>query len=106
MAEFFKAATTGEIPAGGVKCCELNGLRIAIFNLDGRYFAISDTCSHEDASLSEGFVEGSEVECPLHGARFDIRTGRVLTPPAIEDVQSFEVRVLGEDVLVSVSTKD
>jgi 3-phenylpropionate/trans-cinnamate dioxygenase ferredoxin subunit len=75
---------------------------IAVFNVGGTLFAISDTCTHAEASLSEGRVDGETVECPLHGACFDLRTGDALTPPAIEPVQTFRVVVQEEDVYVEV----
>ena len=73
---------------------------IAVFNVDGARFAISDVCTHAEASLSEGHVDGVTVECPLHGACFDLRTGEALTPPATEPVQTFAVVLQDDDVYV------
>ena len=73
---------------------------IAVFNVDGAWFAISDVCTHAEASLSEGHVDGVTVECPLHGACFDLRTGEALTPPATEPVQTFAVVLQDDDVYV------
>jgi 3-phenylpropionate/trans-cinnamate dioxygenase ferredoxin component len=100
MAEFQKAATTGEIPPGTVKAVEIHGWRIALFNVDGHFYALEDLCPHEGAPLSEGTMEGDEVECPWHSASFNIRTGQVLTPPAVEDVRTFEVRVQEGEIQV------
>ena len=73
---------------------------IAVFNVDGELFAIDDTCTHQDASLSDGFLEGCAVECPLHAACFDLRTGRPSGPPAKTPVRTHDVVV--EDGLVHV----
>ena len=75
---------------------------IAVFNVEGTLFAISDVCTHAEASLSEGQVEGQTVECPLHGACFDLRTGEALTPPAFEAVKTFAVVVKDDEVYVEV----
>ncbi|HEY3318859.1 MAG TPA: non-heme iron oxygenase ferredoxin subunit [Planctomycetota bacterium] len=93
---FVKALNASELPAGAVKCVALQGKKIAIFNVDGQYLAIDDTCSHEEASLSEGTTikEGDRcaVECPEHGARFDLRTGKNLTLPATRPVKAYALR--------------
>jgi 3-phenylpropionate/trans-cinnamate dioxygenase ferredoxin subunit len=75
---------------------------IAVFNVEGALFAISDICTHAEASLSEGHVDGQTIECPLHGACFDLRTGEALTPPAIEPVRTFAVVLQDDDVYVEV----
>ncbi len=100
--EFVKVATVGEIEPGRAKRVEVGEEAIAVFNLDGEYYAIGDTCSHEEASLSEGDVFGDCVECPLHGAEFDIATGKARTLPAVSPVPSYPVKVEGDAVLVGV----
>src|ERR1700752_3950361 len=75
---------------------------IAVFNVEGALLASSDICTHAEASLSEGHVDGQTVECPLHGACFDLRTGEALTPPATEPVQTFAVVLQDDDVFVDV----
>jgi 3-phenylpropionate/trans-cinnamate dioxygenase ferredoxin subunit len=75
---------------------------VAVFNVNGAFFAISDVCTHAEASLSEGQVDGETVECPLHGACFDLRTGEALTPPAIEPVPTFAVVLQDDEVYVEV----
>lgn len=82
------------------KVLEVGDVRIAVFQLDDGFYAISDICTHEYALLSEGFCDGGKVECPLHQACFDIRTGRALEDPAEIDVQTYPTRVL--DGLVQV----
>ena len=98
--EFVRVATVGEIEPGRAKRVEVGEEEIAIFNLDGEYYAIGDTCSHEEASLSEGDVFGDCVECPLHGAQFDITTGKNLTLPAVSPVPSYPVKLEGDAILV------
>ncbi|HET9375882.1 MAG TPA: bifunctional 3-phenylpropionate/cinnamic acid dioxygenase ferredoxin subunit [Chthoniobacterales bacterium] len=85
-----------ELSPGEVKRIEEPA--IAVFNVAGRFYAISDICTHAEASLSEGTVDGETVECPLHGACFDLRTGEALTPPAVDPVQTFPV-VIQEDTI-------
>ena len=100
--EFVRVATVGEIEPGRAKRVEVGEEAIAVFNLDGEYYAIGDTCSHEEASLSEGDVFGDCVECPLHGAEFDITTGKNLTLPAVSPVPSYPVKLEGDAILVGV----
>jgi 3-phenylpropionate/trans-cinnamate dioxygenase ferredoxin subunit len=75
---------------------------IAVFNVDGELFAIDDTCTHQDASLADGWVEGCAVECPLHAACFDLRTGMPSGPPAKTPVRTYEVAVVDGMVHVRV----
>jgi 3-phenylpropionate/trans-cinnamate dioxygenase ferredoxin subunit len=93
---------TDEVPVGEARRFEVNGVPIALFHLPAGFFAIGDTCSHEEASLSEGFVEDDVVECPRHGAQFEIPTGRNRSLPATRPVPSYRVVVEGEDVCVEV----
>ncbi|MBI3947177.1 MAG: non-heme iron oxygenase ferredoxin subunit [Armatimonadetes bacterium] len=101
MPDFVKVAAVNEIAAGEAKRVEVGGERVALFNVAGEFYAISDVCSHAEASLSEGFVEEDVVECPLHGARFNVRTGKNLSLPALFPVARYEVRLSGEDILVA-----
>ncbi len=100
MGQYMKVAKVDEIAVGQVKVVELSGQRIAIFNINGRFYAIDDTCPHRGGPLSEGFTENEEVTCPWHGARFRLTTGEVLSPPATRGVRAFAVRVQGNDVEV------
>jgi len=79
---------------------ELNGAEVAVFNIDGEFYALPDVCTHDGGTLADGTVEGHEIECPRHGARFDIRTGKVTAPPACEDVTTYPVRVTSSRVQV------
>ncbi len=103
MATFHRVTTTGALPAGKMLCAEVAGRRVLVANVDGEYFAIDDTCTHEDASLSNGVLADGLVRCPLHGSRFDVRTGRPVEEPAEEAVACHRVRVEGDDVLVCLA---
>jgi nitrite reductase/ring-hydroxylating ferredoxin subunit len=102
MADFTKVAVVNEIASGQAKLVEVGGHKIALFNIDGTFYAIADTCTHQGGPLSEGAVEGSEVTCPWHGARFDIRTGAALGPPATKGVRTYAVKVEGSDIKVAI----
>ena len=86
-------------PGHGVQV-PINGKMLAVFNLEGMFYAIDDTCTHAGASLAEGPVAGSVVTCPWHGATFDIVTGAVLSDPAYEGVATYNVKVEGDDILI------
>src|SRR5580765_2605626 len=83
---FVTIAKAGEIPVGGVKIVRFDDQEIAVFNVAGQYYAMADVCTHDGGPLAEGTIEGPVVECPRHGARFDIRTGAVLAMPATAPV--------------------
>lgn len=101
MSDFVKVATVDEIPTGGSKLVEVNYVRVALFKLDGEIHAIEDVCTHDGGPLVEGtVVNGCEVVCPRHGARFDIRTGAALSFPAFEATNTYAVQIDGNDVLI------
>ena len=102
MAQFVKVATADEIAPGTGKQIEANGKQIALFNLDGNFYAIDNTCTHRGGPLAEGFVEGEEVTCPWHGAQFNITTGAVVGPPATQNVAKYNVRVQGNDIEIEL----
>jgi 3-phenylpropionate/trans-cinnamate dioxygenase ferredoxin subunit len=102
MPKFMKVTTTDGLEEQQAKLVEVEGQKIALFRLDGAFYALSDTCTHRGGPLSEGTVEGAQVTCPLHGARFDIKTGAVLGAPAAREVRSYPVRVAGADVEIEV----
>lgn len=78
---------------GAYEVVETDDLILAVFNLDGEFFAIEDICTHDGEELTGGPVDGDQIICPRHGARFCLRTGKALTPPAYEDLPTFPVRV-------------
>ncbi len=99
-AEFVPAATVDEVPSGTSKVIIVDGRRIALFNVNGIFYAIDDTCTHEEASLGAGAVHGEVVACPKHGSRFHIPTGRVLSLPAVVPLNTYQVKVEAGQVLV------
>ena len=98
MPEFVKVAKTSDIPPGEAKAVDIGAKRIAIFNIEGTYHAIDDTCTHRGGPLSEGMIVGTEVTCPWHGAAFDVTTGSVLGLPAPRSVARYPVRIEGDDI--------
>ena len=96
-------ARAADVKPGDLAAFEVDGVRIAVANADGRFFAIGDTCTHEQCSLAaEGTLEGTVVTCGCHGAQFDVTTGAVLAPPAPEPVKSYVVHVEHGDLVVEV----
>lgn len=99
--EFVTVAGVDEIQPGERMIVEIDDQWIVILNVDGQFYAVADLCSHDDGPLSEGALDGLEIECPRHGARFDIRTGAVRTPPALLDIPAYDVRVYEGDLQIS-----
>jgi 3-phenylpropionate/trans-cinnamate dioxygenase ferredoxin subunit len=97
---FVTVARVGEIPEGGVKVTWLDDQPVAVFHVGGEYFAMDDLCTHDGGELATGSLQDHEIECPRHGARFDIRTGAVLCMPATSDVPTYAVRVQGDEIQV------
>jgi 3-phenylpropionate/trans-cinnamate dioxygenase ferredoxin subunit len=102
MGEFVKAANASEIAPGTSRLVVLKGKEIVLFNVDGEFFALDNLCTHEEGPLCDGEIEGYEVTCPWHGAKFDIRTGEVLQDPAYDAVARHNVRVTGADIEVEI----
>lgn len=96
-------AKRADIKPGELALFEVAGRRIAVANADGRFFAIDDTCTHEQCSLAEeGTLDGTVVTCGCHGAQFDVTTGAVLAPPAPESVKAYPVRVDHDDLVLEI----
>src|SRR5436309_6321564 len=102
MAKLVKVAETKNLTPGKATAVEVEGNRIAVFNVNGTFYAIDDTCPHSGGPLSQGELEETKVTCPWHGAQFDLKNGEVLSPPAFEGVRSYKVVVEGEDIKVEV----
>jgi 3-phenylpropionate/trans-cinnamate dioxygenase ferredoxin subunit len=102
VAEFVKVASMNEISPGQARLVNIKGKEIALFNIEGTFFALENACTHEDGPLAEGEIDGHEVTCPWHSARFDVRTGQVLCAPTYEDVARYNVRVTGTDIEVDI----
>ena len=102
MPEFVKVAKTSDIQPGEIKSFVVNTDVIAICNVDGEFYVIKDECSHMEYPLSDGILEGEIIACAYHGAEFNVKTGEALSLPAIEPVETFEVRVEGDDIYVMI----
>lgn len=101
MADFVKVASTSDIPAGEGRCFELKDHQVAIFNVDGIFYALENVCPHQGGPLGEGELDGKTVTCPWHAWDFDVTTGENSEDPD-EKQETFEVKVDGDDVLVAV----
>lgn len=98
-----RVAGVGEVPEGGAIALKLGEREIALYHVEeGGFFATGNICTHEYAQLCEGWLEGHEIECPLHAGRFDVRTGKALCSPVEEDVQTYEVRVRESEVFLKL----
>ncbi len=86
-----KFASKNDIPVGTAKVYTVDNVRIAVCNVDGQYYAIDDLCTHDNGPLGEGELLGAEIECPRHGARFDVKTGKALCLPAVKPVHCYPV---------------
>ncbi len=102
MSDWIEVAKQGDIAPGQACAVEIDGRMIAVVNLDGEFYAIDNICTHAYAVLTDGPIVGCEIQCPLHAARFDIRTGAVTAPPAYEALETYEVRIEGDAVLIRV----
>jgi nitrite reductase/ring-hydroxylating ferredoxin subunit len=104
MTEFKPVADASEVPVGKMKRVQIGKLEIAIYNIGGRLFATDDVCTHAYASLSEGFLEGEVVECPLHGGTFNVTTGKATAEPCTEDLKTYPIKVEGSQILIGIPT--
>jgi nitrite reductase/ring-hydroxylating ferredoxin subunit len=97
-----RVAVASEIGEGEAVAAEVGDHRIALCRVNGTIHAVENMCPHAYALLSDGFLEGDEIECPLHAARFNIATGECLSPPADRDLVTYKVKVEGDEVFVEV----
>lgn len=102
MATLVEVAKADDVPVGKIKVVEVGERRIALCNYNGTIYAISDECTHDRGPLDQGELVGNEVECPRHGARFDITTGRATRLPAVRPVQTFKAVVTDGAIAVEV----
>ena len=93
MADWVTVTKAGELAPGQWRRVEADGAQIVVFNLEGAYYAIEDVCTHDGGQLTGGVIEGAEIVCPRHGARFCVKTGAALSAPAYEPTTTFPVRV-------------
>jgi 3-phenylpropionate/trans-cinnamate dioxygenase ferredoxin component len=104
--EFVSIGQATDIPPGQRLFVDIDELSIVVFNLAEKFYAIADTCSHDNHPLGEGELEGLEIICPRHGARFDIRDGKAISLPAIVDIPSYPVRVNSGEIEVGIPSED
>lgn len=102
MSEFQKVAVLDELPPGGRKSLVFDDRAVLLLRVGNDVFAVEDICSHDGQPLTDGPLAGTSIECPRHGARFDICSGRPLCMPAVEPIATFEVRMQGQDILLRV----
>jgi 3-phenylpropionate/trans-cinnamate dioxygenase ferredoxin subunit len=102
MAGFRKVATMSEIPEGTLKGFDLSGEKIVVAHTTEGFYAVIDECTHDMAPISTGQIAGNEIICPRHHARFDLKTGEVTAPPAIVPIDTLELKIDGDDILVLI----
>ena len=102
MPDFDKIALVDDLPDGSKQYFEIDDRLVVLFHVDGSFYCLDDVCTHDGGPLGEGALNGYEIACPRHGAKFDIRDGRVLTMPATEATVAHDVKVVGQDVLVRI----
>jgi naphthalene 1,2-dioxygenase system ferredoxin subunit len=98
--KWIRVAAVGAVPEGEVVGAVAEGRRIAVYNVGGTFFATDDLCTHGSALLSDGWLDGDEIECPLHAGRFDVKTGKAICAPVTRDVATYPVRAEGDDLEV------
>jgi len=103
---YMVVATTAEIPPGEHKVVEAGEQSLVIFHEDDAFYALANVCPHDDGPLGEGLCRDHEIICPRHGSRFDFRTGKVLSFPAVVDATSYPVKVEGDRILVKLTSGD
>jgi 3-phenylpropionate/trans-cinnamate dioxygenase ferredoxin subunit len=102
VGEFVTIARTGDSEPGQITYHEVGAARIALCHVNGRFYAIDDVCTHDGGPLNQGVLEGELVECPRHGAKFDVTTGRAVVLPAVQPVRTYAVKVEGDEVKVEL----
>ena len=105
MPEFHKIATVDEVAPGEVRQYQVENRPVALCNVNGEFHAFEDICTHQFVHLSEGELVGGELKCPLHGAKFDVTTGKALSLPAVKAVPKHEVKVEDGNVYVTLNPK-
>ena len=102
---WYAVAKTNELAPGEMMYVEVGKKYepVCLINLDGEFYALNDCCTHEDASLSDGTIFGDEVECPMHGGAFEIKTGMPAAMPVVVPAKTYQVRVVGDDIQIGLS---
>ena len=104
MSSFVRVAKVSDLPDPGKMLVEVDDRLVALFKVDGQFFALDDVCTHDGGPLAEGKLENHTIACPRHGAKFDIRNGKALTMPATQPTVAHEVQVAGDEVLVRLNS--
>lgn len=102
MSQYYKVASTSEISSGRMKEYNVSGKLITIANTEGKYYAFNGLCTHEHCSLAGGYLDGLTLTCYCHGAQFEIKSGKVLAPPATEPLTVYKTKIEGEDLFVEL----
>jgi 3-phenylpropionate/trans-cinnamate dioxygenase ferredoxin subunit len=106
MSEFLKAATVSELESGQKLLVEVDERLVILFRIENQFFCIDDVCTHDGGTLSDGEFSGFEIECPRHGARFDVRCGEAKCMPATQNTIAHETKVDGDDILVKINESE
>jgi len=99
---YVTVAKAGDILPGEVQYVEVDDYRLAICNVNGSFYCIEDTCTHDGGPLGQGMLDGDLIECPRHGARFNVVTGRPARMPAVSAVETFDVKIDGDNIMVGL----
>ena len=102
MSEFTKLAHVTEIEPGSMKAIEVQYEKILLCNIEGEFFAVADECTHDSAPISDGRLDGDQIICPRHGARFCIRDGAVKAPPAVAALETYELKIDNEEIFIKL----
>jgi 3-phenylpropionate/trans-cinnamate dioxygenase ferredoxin subunit len=105
MAKYLTVGKTSDIAPGTVRVFDVAGQSVAVANVDGQFYAFADVCTHDNGPVAEGELDGCVIECPRHGARFDITTGAVLSMPAVVDLPVYDLRVESDNIQLSRQPK-
>ena len=100
MENFIRIASVDDIQDGDMISAEIEDSKVVIAHVEGVLYAFDEECTHAGCGLSDGDLDGNIIQCPCHGAEFDIRTGEVTSPPAVEPLKTYQVRVEGDDILI------
>lgn len=100
--QWIKVVKITDVPASDVQRCQISDKCVALFNIQGTFYATDDICTHAHAHLSDGYIDGDRIECPLHQGIFHIPTGKAIAAPVTKDLKTYRVRIEGSDVLIEV----
>ncbi|MDP3332408.1 MAG: non-heme iron oxygenase ferredoxin subunit [Methylococcaceae bacterium] len=104
MSEWVDVVDESELVNGEHVVVDVEGTEVAVFKIDGEYYAIEDVCTHDGAEIASGILDGDEIVCPRHGARFCVKTGAVMSPPAYEDISCIPVRIENKKIQIKHSS--